>query len=238
MISDFFSLKRVEDYFPKILSKFPVTINIVLVSIVIALALGTLIAVIRIRKIPVLSQASAVYVSFVRGTPIIVQLFLVYYGVPLFLTALFGSNPTSGWNKLVFVYLAYGLNEAGFLSEQIRAAIQSVPAGQTEAGYTVGLSGAQVFFRVVFPQAFRILLPGFSTMLVGLLPATALAYMVGVTDMMGMVNRLGVLNLHSLEGYFDAAVIFVVASILLERVFVRLIKKLDYERKAVKVKAL
>lgn len=231
MAGDFFSFHRVVTYFPKVLSKLPVTLNIVLVSITIAIVLATAIAMIRIKKLPVLSQAAAVYISFVRGTPILVQMFLVYYGMPLFITSLAGSNITSKWNKLIFVYIAYGLNEAGFLSEHIRAAILSVPAGQTEAGYSVGLSGNQTFFRIVLPQALRVLLPGFSTMLVGLLPATSLAYMLGVTDMMGKVRAIGTVTFHTLEGYFCAAIIFVLASFMLERFFAHLLTRFNYESK-------
>ncbi len=231
MAGDFFSFHRVVTYFPKVLSKLPVTLNIVLVSITIAIVLATAIAMIRIKKLPVLSQAAAVYISFVRGTPILVQMFLVYYGMPLFITALAGSNITSKWNKLIFVYIAYGLNEAGFLSEHIRAAILSVPAGQTEAGYSVGLSGNQTFFRIVLPQALRVLLPGFSTMLVGLLPATSLAYMLGVTDMMGKVRAIGTVTFHTLEGYFCAAIIFVLASFMMERFFAHLLTRFNYESK-------
>lgn len=231
MAGDFFSFRRVIEYFPKVLSKLPVTLNIVLVSIGIAVILATAIATIRIKKLPVLSQLAATYVSFVRGTPILVQLFLVYYGMPLLITFFVGKNITSEWNKLIFVYIAYGLNEAGFLSEHIRAAILAVPSGQSEAGYSVGLTGGQTFFRIILPQASRVLIPGFSTMLVGLLPATSLAYMLGVTDMMGKVKAIGTVTFHTLEGYFCAAVIFVLASFVLERIFVRLSEQLNYERK-------
>jgi L-cystine transport system permease protein len=231
MAGDFFSFRRVIEYFPKVLSKLPVTLNIVLVSIGIAVILATAIAAIRIKKLPVLSQLAATYVSFVRGTPILVQLFLVYYGMPLLITFFAGKNITSEWNKLIFVYIAYGLNEAGFLSEHIRAAILSVPSGQSEAGYSIGLTGIQTFFRIVLPQASRVLIPGFSTMLVGLLPATSLAYMLGVTDMMGKVKAIGTVTFHTLEGYFCAAVIFVLASFVLERIFIRLSEQLNYERK-------
>lgn len=231
MSGDFFSFHRVIEYFPKVLSRLHVTFQIVLVSISIALVLGTVVAVVRMKKVPVFSQLAAVYVSFVRGTPILVQLFLIYYGTPLLFLWLTGTNITSNWDKLIFVYIAYALNEAGFLSEHIRAAILSVPSGQTEAGYSVGLSQRQTFFRIVFPQAFRVLLPGFSAMLVGLLPATSLAYMLGVTDMMGKVKAIGTVTFHTLEGYFCAAVIFVIISFVLEKVFACLIKCSDYEKK-------
>jgi L-cystine transport system permease protein len=227
---DFFSLERLIEYFPKILSKFPVSLCIVAVSTAIALVLGTVLALIRIRKIPLLYRLAGMYISFVRGTPILVQLFLVYYGVPLLLIAVFGNDFTRNWNKLIFVFIAYGLNEAGFLAESMRAAILSVPPGQSEAAYMIGLTNGQAFFRIVFPQAFRVLLPGLGAMIVGMLPATALAYLLGVVDMMGMVATISYASRHSLEGYIDAAIIFVVASVILERVLSALIRKLDYGR--------
>jgi L-cystine transport system permease protein len=230
MIGDFFSFERLIQYFPKILSRFPISLAVVVVSTGIALILGAGLAVIRIRKIPVLSQLAGLYISFVRGTPILVQLFLVYYGLPLLFIAVAGEDFTREWDKLVFVFIAYGLNEAGFLAENIRAAIQSVPGGQTEAGYMVGLTNAQTFFRIVLPQAFRILLPGLSAMVVGMLPATALAYLLGVIDMMGMVSAISYASLHSVEGYVDAAVIFVAASVILEKFFGALIRKSDFGR--------
>lgn len=233
MDGDFFSFERLVAYFPQILSKFPVSLYVVAVSTALALALGTVLAIIRIRKIPVLHQLAAVYISFVRGTPILIHLFLVYYGLPLLFNALFGYNVASGWNKLIFVFLAYGLNEAGFLAEHIRAAILSVPRGQTEAGYMVGLTRFQTFRRIVLPQAFRVLMPGLSAMVVGMLPATGLAYLLGVTDMMGMITTISYSSQHSLEGYADAALIFITASFILERLSAVLIKKSSYGRKSV-----
>jgi L-cystine transport system permease protein len=233
MNGDFFSFERMIEYFPKILAKFPISLYVVIVSTALALVLGTVIAVIRIKKIPVLHQLAGVYISFFRGTPILIQLFLVYYGVPLLFIAVFGSNITAGWNKLIFVFLAFGMNEGAFLAEQIRAAILSVPRGQTEAGSMVGLTSFQTFRRIVMPQAFRVLLPGLSAMVVGMLPATALAYLLGVVDMMGMITIISNRSYHSLEGYVDAAIIFVAASIVFEKGSSILIKKLDYGRKSV-----
>jgi L-cystine transport system permease protein len=233
MNSDFFSIERMIEYFPKILAKFPVSLYVVVVSTVLAFVLGTLLAVIRIKKIPVLHQLAVVFISFIRGTPILIQMFLVYYGLPLLIIAIFGSNITSGWNKLIFVFLAFGINEGAFLAEHIRAAILSVPRGQTEAGSMIGLTGFQTFRRIVLPQAFRVLLPGLSAMVVGMFPATALAYLLGVIDMMGMITIISYGSHHSLEGYVDAAIIFVAASIILDKSSSILIKKMEYGRKSV-----
>lgn len=223
----FFSFERLLEYFPIILRGFPYTLNIVLVATVAGVLLGTVLAFIRIYKIPLLNQAVQVYVSFIRGTPMIVQLFIVMYGLPVLVQNITGIN-IARWDTMFFVLVTYSLNESAFLSEHIRAAIQSVPEGQAEAGYSVGLNGTQTFFRIVMPQAFRVALPGLGSNFVYLFQGTSLAFLVGVVDIMGSVNTIGTRTSHYIEGYTVAAIIFVTISFVLERVFLRINKKLNY----------
>ncbi|MDR0601761.1 MAG: ABC transporter permease subunit, partial [Treponema sp.] len=115
-----FEWKYVLEYFPKILSMLPVTLLIVAVSASAGLIIGALFAAARIEKIPVLREISAVLVSFIRGTPIFIQLFVVYYGLPLLLLPL-GIDITRS-SKLLFVLIAYAFNVGGFASEMIRSA--------------------------------------------------------------------------------------------------------------------
>lgn len=213
----FFSIQRVFEYFPIVLRGFPVTIKIVLVATAAGLILGTLLAFIRIYKIPVLNQFVIVYISFVRGTPQLVQLFIVLYGLPLLVVRITDIN-ISRWDKLFFVLVTYCLNEAAFFSESIRAAIQAVPKGQTEAGLSVGLNGRQTFFRIVMPQAARIALPGLGTSFIYLFQGTSLAYLVGIFDIMGQVNAIGARTQHYIEGYVCAGIIFITISVILEKV--------------------
>lgn len=130
MNADFFSWERFADVFPKVLVKLPVTFEIVLMATVIGLCLGTILAMIRIKKIPVLNQIAFLMISFFRGTPALVQMFIVYYGTPLLFRSVFGID-LSGADKLLFVFITFGLNQSGYMAEQIRAAILSVPEGQT-----------------------------------------------------------------------------------------------------------
>ena len=226
-MGDFFKWSRVWEYFPKILSKFPITLEIVLGSFAIGLVLGSIIALIKINKIPVLCQLGSIYISYIRGTPILVQLFIAYYGIPVFVNSVLHID-VNGWDKMVYVYMAYGFNQAGFLAEIIRGAIISVDAVQTEAGYSVGMTGAQTFFRIVLPQATRIALPPMGATFITLFRSTALAYMLGIMDIMGKAKNLGVTTFHTLEGYVDATIIFVITSIILEQIFNLLNKRLDY----------
>lgn len=225
-MNTYFSWKVFWNEAPKILGKLPVTFEIVIVSMVTGMLLGALLAFIRIKKIPVLSQLSTIYISFIRGVPVIVQLFIVYYGLPMILGR-YGID-TSEINKMLFIFVTYGLNQSGFMAEIFRSSIQSVPFGQKEAGYSVGLTESQTFFSIILPQAVKVAIPNLETMFIVLLKSTALAYMVGVIDMMGKVKQLSSIIFRTLEGYTCVAIVFVVVSLVLEKIFEVINKKLQF----------
>ena len=194
--------------------------------------MGSLIAFVRVEKIPILSQISAVFVSFIRGTPILVQLYVVYYGIP---TLLEGVNiDVSSWNKIFFIYITYGLNTAAFQSETIRAAILSVPATQKEAAIACGLTRFQMYRSVILPQMVRVALPSFGTTTVALLQDTSLAFTIGVIDVVGKAKAIGAVTFHTLEGYVGAAIIFIVLSFVLERIFAWLEEQMKFEQVSTK----
>ena len=207
-LSSIFRFSDMVEYFPKILSRFPVTLLIVVVSVAGGLVLGFILAAARIFKIPVLKELAALYISCVRGTPILVQLFVVYYGLPLLVAPL--GVDINHWSKLFFVLVTYLLNDGAFMSEIIRSSIESVPKGQLEAAASV---------RIIIPQAFKIAAPAFGTRVVGSFQATAMAFTLGIIDIMGQVKAIGTRTNRVLEGYVDAAIIFIIVSYLLERLF-------------------
>lgn len=227
-LSSIFQLRYAVEYFPKILSRFPVTLLIVAVSVVGGSVLGFFLACARVFRVPVLRRVSVFYVSFVRGTPVIVQLFIVYYGLPLVLSV-FGID-INRWSKLFFVLVTYLLNDAAFMSEIIRSAIESVPKGQMEAALSVGLTTARAYIRIIIPQAFRNATPALGVRVIGSFQSTAMAFTLGIIDMMGQVKAIGTRTNRVLEGYVDVAIIFVVVSFLLERVFARINSKIDGKR--------
>ncbi|MDR1979247.1 MAG: amino acid ABC transporter permease [Synergistaceae bacterium] len=212
-----FDVALVFEYMPVILSRFPVTLLIVSTSIIGGTLLGFLIALVRLYRVPVLNPAVVSYISFIRGTPVIIQMFLVYYGFPLLLLQV-GIN-INRWDKLYFVLISYMLNNAAFMAEIIRSAIASVPAGQTEAAHSVGLSGFQTLRRIVLPQAFFTAFPAFGTRVVNTLESTSLAFTLGILDMLGQAQAIGVRTYHLLEGYVVVALVFIAASMLLEKGF-------------------
>lgn len=232
-MNDVFSIERFLGVIPKLIPYIGISIKIVLYGLVVGSILGIIVAVLRIKRIPVINQILSVYISFMRGTSMLVQLMLIYYGLPVFLKSLFGIDINS-WDKMLFVYMTFILNEGAFLGELFRAAIESVPVDQTEAGYSVGLTGPQTFIRIVLPQAVKTAIPGYGVDIIGMFHNTSIAFTLGVVDLVGRAKTLGTASGHELEAYAFVAVIYIVISILLRVLFYVLDKKYSFGREGVK----
>ena len=135
------------DSFPKILiNGLTVTLPLTIISFALALVIALITALVQTAKIPVLRQLARFYVWVIRGTPVLVQLFVVFYGLPS-LGVLIDPFPAA--------VACFAINEGAYCAETIRAALESVPAGQMEAGYCVGMTYLQTMRRIVLPQALR-----------------------------------------------------------------------------------
>lgn len=223
-----FDIDAALDYFPIIVSRLDTTLWIVVASVAIGVAFGVVLAMCRLYQIPVLNQLAIVYVSFIRGTPVIVQMFLFYYGLPMLLDII--GIDINRWDKMIFVIMCYGFNTAAFFSEIFRASISSVAIGQAEAAYSVGLTKLQAFFRIIAPQAVITAIPSLGTMLVVLLQDTSLAFTFGILDVMGQVQAIGANTRRYMEGYVDAAIIFLILAVILEKGFGTLEKRLVIQK--------
>ncbi|WP_162975662.1 amino acid ABC transporter permease, partial [Pseudomonas aeruginosa] len=133
------------------------TVLFAAVSMVLGLILGFSVAVVRVTKVPVVSQIAAVYVSAFRGTPLLVQIFVLYYGLPS--VGIEFTPVTAG-------ILALTLNVAAYLSESMRGAILGIDKGQWEAGLSVGLTWGQTLWNIITPQALRLAVPSLSNSLI------------------------------------------------------------------------
>ena len=219
---NYFSTERFVNIFPKVISCLSVNLHIVFWSMLFGTALAILVAVLRIRKVPVISGFLGIYISFMRGTPLLVQMMIAFYGIPLVLGNLFLNAFGINLNRLepvIFVEIAIILNEGAFLGEIFRGAITSVPSVQAEAGYSIGMTEAQTFYRIVLPQAFKVALPHYGVDLIGVFQNTSLVFLLGVVDVLGKAKTLGAATGHSVEGYLSAAIIYVTFSLLLKGVF-------------------
>jgi cystine transport system permease protein len=194
------------------------TIPLALVSFIVGLLIALGIALMRLSKIRVVSAAARVYVSIVRGTPLLVQLFVIFYGLPSI------GVLVDPWPSAV---IAFSINVGGYAAEVIRAAILSVPKGQWEAGYTIGMSGGQTLARVILPQAARVSVPPLSNTFISLVKDTSLASLILVTELFRQAQQIAAFSQEFMALYIEAAVVYWVICLLLSSVQSMLEKRLD-----------
>jgi L-cystine transport system permease protein len=204
-------------HIPKLLSCLNTTLTIVCLSILLGFVIGLLVALPRLYKIPVLKRLSEVYISFFRGTPILIQLFLIYYGLPEILLGIHIN--VSKVPVLDFVILTYALNSGAFISEAIRSSVLAVDRGQVEAAYSIGMTGFQAFRRIVTPQSLALAVPVFANLVIANLKDTSLAFTLGVMELTGKAQTLAQLTQHFIETYIALALIYLALSLVLEKVF-------------------
>jgi L-cystine transport system permease protein len=209
---------------PALLRALPVTLALTVGSLALALVLALAVALVRIYRLPALGRVAGIYVSFMRGTPLLVQIYLFYYGLPKVLNWL---HDTRGWSLDVsgipaaaFVLLALTLNVAAYSSESIRAAILAVERGQLEAALSVGMTQWQGLRRIVLPQALAIALPSLGNTGIGLLKDTSLAFLISVVEVMGEAKIQAARGLQFFEVYIVVALLYWVVCVGIERLVV------------------
>ena len=224
-----FDLQFMVKIIPSILRGIPYTIGIAVVGFGFGLILGLFGALFRIYRTPVLHRLTGVYVSFIRGTPLVVQILLIYYAFPILLKVInqqFGTNFNVSWiPAVIFMFVAYSLNAGAYLTESIRASILAIDKGQMEAALSVGMSMRQAMVRIVLPQAARISLPIFANFFIGLLKDTSLAFTAAVPEIMGQAKIQAGRASRFFEAYIDAALIYWIICFILERIVARIEKK-------------
>jgi His/Glu/Gln/Arg/opine family amino acid ABC transporter permease subunit len=206
--------------FPLILPYLPVTLLIAFSAMAFGLVIGTGAALIRIYRIPVLRQLATLYISFIRGTPLLVQIYLAYYGIPKLLqyvNAEIGTDiDANRVPALVFVIFSCAVNVGAYLSEAIRSALLSIDRGQAEAAYSIGMTPFQAMRRIILPQALAVALPNLGNSFISLIKDTSLAFLIAVVDIMAAAKIIGGRSLRFFELYLAVAVIYWVICILVE----------------------
>ncbi|MGV3466861.1 MAG: amino acid ABC transporter permease [Heyndrickxia sp.] len=197
---------------PPLLTATLMTIVLAVVSMLIALILGFFTALARISKIKVLKAIATIYVSIFRGTPLLVQIFVIYYGLPQIDIQL---------DPIPSGILALSLNAGAYLSESFRAAILSVDKGQHEAAVSLGMTYGQLMRRIIIPQSIRIAIPTMSNTYIILIKDTSLVSVITVTELLQMSSLIIAKTFEPLTIYLIAAAIYWVVitffTILLDR---------------------
>lgn len=218
ILSSIFDWNRVWGQMPELLSKLPITLELALVAMLISLVLGLLLAIVRIKKIIVLEQIAKAFLSVIRGTPMIIQLYVAYYGVPIILQALGAdSDVVRQIPKILYAFLALGIYQSAFTSETIRAAFISVNKGQIEAAHAMGMTYPQILFKIIIPEAAEVAVPGLVNSLIGLIKGTSLAFACGVIEITAQAQIISGRTYRYLEGYVALAIIYWVITFIIER---------------------
>jgi putative S-methylcysteine transport system permease protein len=187
---------------PVILGYVPLTLGMALAAMVCALLLACLLAVERVVRVPVLDQAVQLFISFFRGTPLLVQLFLFYYGLPQILPVL------SGINGVTAAIIGLTLHFSAYMAESIRAAILGVDRSQWEAAQAVGMTQGQSMRRIILPQAARVAAPTLVNYFIDMIKSTSLAFTLGVTEMMGATQKEAAGSFLYFEAFLVVAVMY------------------------------
>ena len=224
-----FDIHFMIEIIPSILKGIPYTIGIAVVSFVIGIGIGLAGALFKIYKVPVMNKITGIYVSFIRGTPLVVQILLIYYAFPILIKLInykLGTHIDISWiPAVIFMFIAYSLNAGAYLTESIRASIEAIDKGQLEAAQSVGMTMPQAMIRIVLPQAAKIGLPVFANFFIGLLKDTSLAFTAAVPETMGQAKIQAGRASRFFESYIDAALIYWAICIILERILAIIEKK-------------
>ena len=194
------------------------TIPLALASFVVGLAIALGVALMRLSRVRLLSGVARAYVSVIRGTPLLVQLFVIFYGLPSV------GLTISPWPSAI---IAFSMNVGGYGAEIIRAAILSVPKGQWEAAHMIGMSNRLALRRIILPQAARVSVPPLSNTFISLVKDTSLASLILVTELFRKAQEIAAFSREFMVLYVEAAVVYWVICLFLSAGQSMLEKRLD-----------
>ncbi len=224
-----FNPMKIPEFIPQLLPFLSVTLAIMLATVFFGGILGFILAFCKLKG-RVSAKIAQAYIYIIRCIPSIVMLFMVYYGLPKFLLV-FNIN-INNYDRAFFVILTFSLLFAASMAEVFRTAYIAIDKGQTEAALSIGLTPLQAFIRIVFPQALVVALPNFTNALINLMKEGALAYTIGLIDLMGkgdliIYNNQGAYNL---ETYIALSLIYWAMTIIIEKTFMHLEMRLSRQR--------
>ena len=198
-----------ESFWQILLPGLQMTIPLTVISFTLGLVIALFTALVQVANIRVLKHLARFYVWVIRGTPLLVQLFVVFYGL---------GDMGIVLDAFPAAIIVFSINTGAYASETIRAAIESVPAGQLEAGYCVGMTYAQTMRRIILPQALRTAFPPLSNSLIGLVKDTSLASNITITEMFMATRRIAGRTFDSFALYCEVGLIYLLMCTVLTRV--------------------
>lgn len=210
----------IDSFWPLLSAGLIFTVPLTLITFVLGILLGFLVALARLYGPPPLVVLVRFYVWLIRGTPLLVQLFLIFYGLPSAGIVL---------DAFTAAVIGFTLNIGAYSSEIIRATLAAIPKGQWEAAYSIGMNWPQVMWRVILPQAARIAVPPLSNTFISLVKDTSLAAAVTVPELFQAAQRLASVTYEPLILYIETAIIYLLFSSVLSTLQDRLERRLTHK---------
>ncbi len=213
----------------KVLAGIPTTLEITVITLVVAGPLAFLFAIARAENKKVAGRLITAYVSFIRGTPVILQILFLYSLLPSLLNFLVKDvlgldYNVFNWNPVIYAYTVFIINNLAVLTEVFRSALATVHQGQLEAGLSVGMTKGQTYWKIIIPQALVSALPNLCNTTVNLLKSTSLAYMMGVKEITSIARTAAAYGYNYIEAYLDIFFVYLVLCTIVQLLF-RLIEK-------------
>lgn len=197
------------DSFGKILLPgLTMTIPLTVISFILALLIAIMVALVQFAQVRILMQLARFYIWIIRGTPLLVQMYVIFFGLPKIGIII---------EPFLAAVIVFSVNEGAYVAETIRAALESVPKGQIEAGYCVGMSYRQIMKRIVLPQALRTAFPPLSNSVIALMKDTSLAANITVTEMFMATQRIVAVTYEPLILYLEVGFIYLMFSTVLTK---------------------
>ena len=212
------TIERMIKWIPPLLSGARVTISLTILSVSAGLVLSLFLALGKMSKNIFINKSCSAYIFFFRGTPLLMQLYFIYFGLPMISTALTINN------RFVAAFIAFGLNSAAYCAEIIRAAIQSIDKGQFEAGKALRLSYAQTMFLIIIPQSIRRLIPPVGNEFIMVLKDASLVSIIALTDITKQTRSIQSSTASSLV-YIPAMILYLIITAVFSFIFHKMEKK-------------
>lgn len=218
------NLSFMAETFVHALTGIPTTLKITLVTLLISAPLGFFMALGRMKGTKGGGRLVALYVSFIRGTPVVLQILFMYSLLPSLLNYLFKSVLHLNINifrtdPIIYAYIVFSLNTTAILSEVFRSALMSVGHGQMEAALASGLSSSQAYRRIIIPQGLVVALPNICNTTINLLKSTSLAFMMTVKDIMAIAKMDAAFGYNYIEAYLVVLAIYIILCTLVQILF-------------------
>ncbi|KKD61194.1 ABC transporter permease [Grimontia sp. AD028] len=207
-----FDFNYMLELFPILVKYLGITLEMSLIGFAVALVLSVLLALVRVFKVKVLDSVVAVYISFFRGTPLLVQLFLLYYGLPQVFPIFVGMDAFTA------AVIGLSLHFSAYMAESIRGAILGIDKNQMEASLSVGMTELQAMKRIILPQAARVATPSLMNYFIDMIKSTSLAFTLGVAEIMAKAQMEASSSFKFFEAFMAVALIYWLVVIFFTRI--------------------